>query len=80
MARGWESKSVEDQQADFSRKPDKAKGPISPADRAKESERERLQLARVNVANQLQAAQNPKYIELLKNELAELDRQIAEHS
>jgi hypothetical protein len=77
MARGWESKSVEDQQAEFTRKSDQGKDGVSESERTRFAERDRMKLARANVKNQLQAAQNPRYIELLKEELAELDRRIS---
>jgi hypothetical protein len=77
MARGWESKSVEEQQAEFSQGPNTADRKISAEEKQKIAERKRLQLARANVSNQLKLAQNSRYIELLTRELAELDRQIA---
>jgi hypothetical protein len=76
MARGWESKSVEEQQAEFT-KGASANEDLSEQAKKKTAERRRLQLARVNVSNQLKLAQNPRYIELLTAELAELDRQIS---
>ena len=76
MARGWESKSVEEQQAEFSKGSRETKKDVSVEDARKATERERLKLARANVENQLKVAQNPRYKELLTRELAELDRQI----
>lgn len=76
MARGWESKSVEEQQAEFSKAPADDKTVISAQESAKGRERQRLKLARANVASQMKLAQNPRYVELLTRELAELDRQI----
>ncbi len=76
MARGWESKSVEEQQAEFSKPAGDNKKVLSAEDREKAAERQRLKLARINVQNQLNSAQNPRYVELLTRELAELDRQI----
>ena len=76
MARGWESKSVEEQQAEFSKGSREKNKVVSPEDARRTTERERLKLARVNVENQLSAAQNPRYKELLTRELMELDRQI----
>jgi len=77
MARGWESKSVEEQQAEFSKGSSAANPDVPPEEKQKIAERKRLQLARANVSNQLKLAQNSRYIELLTRELAELDRQIA---
>lgn len=76
MARGWESKSVEEQQAEFSKTPGNGKTAVSALESRKATERQRLKLARANVASQIKLAQNPRYIELLTRELAELDRQI----
>ncbi len=76
MARGWESKSVEEQQAEFSKGPqDNHKG-VSAEEARRTTERQRLKLARANVENQLKLAQNPRYIELLTRELADIDRRI----
>jgi hypothetical protein len=77
MARGWESKSVEEQQAEFSKNSGSDNKYTPLADRAKTVERRRLQLARTNVSNQLKVAQNPRYIELLTREIEELDRKIS---
>lgn len=77
MARGWESKSVEEQQAEFSKGSTTANQDVSREEKRKIAERKRLQLARANVSNQLKLAHNSRYIELLTRELAELDRQIA---
>jgi hypothetical protein len=77
MARGWESKSVEDQQAEFSGNSGAANPSAPREEKEKASGRRRLQLARTNVSNQLHLAQNPRYIELLTRELEELDRQIS---
>jgi hypothetical protein len=77
MARGWESKSVEEQQAEFSKVFNTANQDVTPEEKQKLADRKRLQLARANVSNQLKLAQNPRYIELLTRELAELDRQIS---
>jgi hypothetical protein len=76
MARGWESKSVEEQQAEFSTNSGSTNQNVPQGEKAKSAERRRLQLARTNVSNQLKVAQNPRYIELLTGELEELDRKI----
>ena len=77
MARGWESKSVEEQQAEFSTYSGSANQNVPQGDRVKAADRGRLQLARTNVSNQLNLAQNPRYVELLTRELEELDRKIS---
>lgn len=80
MARGWESKSVEEQQAeagqqaasDNSRKP-----PLAAEEQQRERERQGLALARTRVLQQLEAAADQRYAELLRRSLAELDARIA---
>ena len=76
MARGWESKSVEEQQAEFTKPSQENNKGVSVDDLRKATERQRLKLARANVENQLKLAQNPRYKELLTHELGELDRRI----
>lgn len=77
MARGWESKSVEAQQADASDKSDKAKVKLSPEAAARARERETLTLSRKRVLQQLGSAQNPRHRQLLQDELADLDRKLS---
>ncbi|MGD0513886.1 MAG: hypothetical protein ABSA29_11350 [Terriglobales bacterium] len=77
MARGWESKSVEDQQAQALSTPSPAGPPRSPAQIAHERQRQSLLLSRKNVLQQLEAAQNPRHREILDSALADLDAQIA---
>jgi hypothetical protein len=76
MARGWESKSVEEQQANFNVR-NKQINPISPEEAKKTSERQRLELARANAINQLKLAHNQHYRDLLNCELEEIDRRLA---
>ena len=77
MARGWESKSVEEQQSEFGKNSDSEKVRLSEDDKHKQAERRALELARANVSDQLRRAQNPRYVDLLTRELAELDRIIS---
>jgi len=74
MARGWESKSVEDQQASAGEKSTKVKPRLSAEDAARSRERETLRLSRQRVLQQLQASQNLRHRQLLQDELAHLDR------
>jgi hypothetical protein len=78
MARGWESKSVEEQQAEFSKNSGATNKNISKEERLRGVERQRLQLARANVSNQLKLAGNARYVELLTRELEELERKLTE--
>ncbi len=74
MARGWESKSVEEQ-LDLARQQREhaAERPVSPDDAVKKQERERLRLARARVAEQLARSRNERYTEMLRQELASLE-------
>jgi len=77
MARGWESKSVEQQQADLV-DPTKAAGPrLSPAQQKRNRQREGLLLARKRLADQLQAASRAPHRQMLARALAEIDKQLS---
>ncbi len=77
MARGWESKAVEEQQAEARSKPDSAKVRLEPAQVAKQKERQGLLLSRQRVLQQLQAAQNPFHRKMLEAALGDLETQLA---
>ena len=76
MARGWESKSVEDQQS-AATAAIRAKDPLSEAEIERRHRRESLRLERVRVMHDLEAAHNPRYQQMLKLALAHLDQKIA---
>jgi hypothetical protein len=73
MARGWESKNVEAQQAERERPADRTQGPADPA---RATRRKGLELARARVAADLEAATNVRHRAMLEAALADLDRQI----
>ena len=77
MARGFESKSVEQQQEEAKREfnPQKTLTADQSEGRRK---RDGLLLSRKSIAARLTAATNPTHREMLENALADLDRQIAE--
>jgi hypothetical protein len=77
MARGWESKSIEQQQADAlaERKPDYP--PRSLAEQRRNRHREGLLLARKRLVDQMQSATRPEHLRMLQQSLAELDRQLS---
>ena len=78
MARGWESKSVEEQQSEFAKAPaESGRKPDTPEQKQKAQRIQALQLARANVQNQLAAAHNDRHKELLQRELQYLDSEIA---
>jgi hypothetical protein len=73
VARGWESKSVEGQQADASEKPAPGRPRLSAEQAALARERESLRLSRQRVLQQLEASVNPRHRQLLEEALADLD-------
>jgi predicted component of type VI protein secretion system len=78
MARGWESKSVEAQQAEASDKPSTARSRLSPEEAANQRQREVLRLSRQRIAQQLATVQNPHHRKMLQDALAELDRKLSQ--
>jgi hypothetical protein len=77
MARGWESKSVEQQQAEMSEQRRTIRTPISPGEQQRNRKRESLLLSRKRLTQQLQAAGNPRHRQMLEQAVAELDRQLS---
>jgi len=78
VARGWESKSVEEQQAEAISTPGPAQPPLTPAQMGSQRQRQGLLLSRQHVLQQLAAAQNPRHREILQNALADLDRRLTQ--
>ena len=77
MARGFDSKSVEEQQAEYVAKRSRsAKEPLSAEAAAHQRERESLLLSRKQVAAQLQLARSDAHRRMLEAALAELDRKL----
>jgi len=76
MARGWESKSVEEQQADAALKTQPAGQKLSLQEAVRVRQLEGLRLSRQRVLQQLQNARDPRLRQLLERALAHLDRQI----
>jgi hypothetical protein len=77
MARGWESKAIEDQQAEAAALPDPAKLRLDPEQVARQNQQQGLLLSRKRVLQQLQAAHNPIHRKMLEAALGELDAQLA---
>ncbi|MGA2346981.1 MAG: hypothetical protein ABSF93_13300 [Candidatus Sulfotelmatobacter sp.] len=76
MARGWESKSVEAQQAEASEKSSRRPAPMSAEEAARWREKESLRLSRQRVLQQLEATQNPRHRKLLEDTLADLEEKL----
>ena len=69
MARGWESKSVEDQQSEFGKDSAAKREPRSPEEEQRLAKRQAVELGRAHVQEQLKRSQNPRYTEMLNKEL-----------
>jgi hypothetical protein len=81
MARGWESKSVEDQQqAAEERARQREAAPVadSPAARARRERLETLRLSRARTLDQLERATNRAHREMLRRTLRALERELEE--
>lgn len=79
MARGWESKSVEDQIGDAqAEKEAQAKRQTSPREREQQGRRESLLLSRAQILSRLKLAQNPRYHAQLESALKHVEAQLRE--
>ena len=81
MARGWESKAVEDQinEADErARREQSAQEELSPEERERRHRLESLKLSRARTLDQLESVTNPAYREMLKRTLRALETEIEE--
>jgi hypothetical protein len=78
MARGWESKSVEQQQEDAKSSVKPGKQQLTPEQIAEQPRRRGLELSRQRILQQLQVACNPQHRGMLEAALADLDAQLAE--
>jgi hypothetical protein len=78
MARGWESKSVEEQvQEHHQKKGENTKTQLTTEQLESRRKREVLLLSRSRVEKDLQVSQNPRHRDQLNSALADLDSQIA---
>jgi hypothetical protein len=81
MARGWESKAVEDQvqqaEAAAPEAKDKQKRQLTAAQIEVHRRREVLILSRVRVQQNLKASSNPRYTEQLNRALADIEVQLS---
>jgi len=76
MARGWESKAVEAQQAEAAESRSPGKPLLTPAQKVKLQEKDGLLLNRRRIAEQLENASYPRYRTMLQDALAELDQKL----
>jgi len=75
MARGWESKSVEEQQSEFGKNSER-KQTLSAEEEQRVVRRQSLELNRARVLEQIKRSSNPRYTEMLNRELEQLDREL----
>ena len=79
MARGWETKSVEDQKSAAEADRDaQIKPRISPDERAEQERRQSLMLSRALILSRLKAARDARYRAQLQVALEQLDAQLRE--
>ena len=79
MARGWESKSVEDQIGDAqAEKEAQAKRQTSPREREEQGRRESLLLSRAQILGRLKLASNSRYRAQLEAALKHVEAQLQE--
>jgi len=79
MARGWESKSVEDQIDSAKADRDAQVQPrLTQQQREQRELKQSLRLSRAQILSRLKAATNERYRAQLQSSLADLDRQLLE--
>ncbi len=78
MSRGWESKSVEEQQAEATRPKDSSKARLTPEQAARKREKDSLLLSRKGVLQQIQSTRNLRHRDMLEAALADLDAKLAQ--
>ena len=79
MARGWESKSVEEQIEAAQARPLRAMRPaieLSAVQLSLVREKENLTLSRTRVLHEIETSQNPRYLQLLNRELKVLEEKL----
>lgn len=77
MARGWESKSVEDQQEAAQRRAGERVPAVTPAEADRRQQVEALRLSRARVLADLQRACRPAHRGMLEQALADVEARIA---
>jgi hypothetical protein len=77
MARGWESKSVEQQQEEMAEQRKIPRAPIPLGEQERNRKRDGLLLSRERLSQQLQAATNPRHRQMLEQSISELERQLS---
>jgi hypothetical protein len=78
MARGWESKSVQDQMDSAASRQDRRSPQPSPDEIARQRKRESLLLHRTRVLRDLENCTDPRYRKTLSEGLSYLEAQLAD--
>jgi len=78
VARGWESKSVEEQQSDVGEFSAGPKPRLSADQMANHQLREGLLMSRSRIVQRLTSAQSPRHQKMLESALADLDAKISQ--
>ena len=76
MARGWESKAVEDQIAASEERKSAMKRALTPEEIARESQRQGLLLSRAKIVGDLDRARDERHRAILQQALEYIDSQI----
>ena len=76
MARGWESKSVEQQQEEATSSTQQRGKPLTPEQIVEQQKRQGLELSRHRILQQLEVASNQQHRAMLEAALADLDAQL----
>jgi len=76
MARGWESKSVEEQQSESMADTSGSRQKLTPEQIAAKRHRADLQLARKHILDRLQMVQNAIHRKMLEDALADLEARL----
>jgi hypothetical protein len=76
MARGWESKAVEAQQAEASEKGSTSRPKLTPQQAARQRQIDGLILSRQRVRQQLADAHEPRHRQMLAAALADLEQRL----
>lgn len=77
VARGWESKSVEEQQAESASNRQARRPARSPDQLAREKREKELTLSRAHILEQLGRAHNPRHLKVLRDALNDLEAKLA---
>lgn len=78
MARGWESKSIEDQQAQAAEKTSNPKPHLTPAQAARQRQKDGLLLSRKRVLQQIETSADGRRRDMLQEALSALNQQLAD--